>query len=576
MRASPLKHLPALLVPLALVWVVAPEAASPLPWVSVATAMVVAGLCLAGPGATAVGTGPQAWLAGLLAWGALDAALRPVATCDAARLLAVGLVALGVVVVVGTPRAAAWGRLAAVVAGTGTASWLAVERLLQPGRPAGPFGNPNLAATPALLALALAPRLRAPLLARGVLMAVASAGIAASGSRAALLGLIAVAVTWAIASRGDRRLRLAAALLVALALAGLSVRLVLDRDPLRYERVRIWAVAARVAAAEFPLGCGPSGYADVAVAHNFPRDGEFARYARLPDVAESDVLQLVATLGVPGVVLLAGLGWSVARRVPANDPYAWGVLAAGLVTCAFNSQLMVPTVAWTLALAAGSVVPRAGLRLEGARRWGTTAAVLALAVGSGAVLALPDFGAGEPPERLADRAEAILRMRPGDTGELADAEALAWRACAARPRFGRGWRVLGNLRLRRAALRGEADVADAAVEAFARARKVNPLDVWATVGEGQARRTLGDTRGAFEAFNAALLLEPNCVPAWLERAVLYLAQGELGPARAALRSAEAAAARARGTAFVSGYERTLAWADPLTLARLRSATGEAR
>jgi tetratricopeptide (TPR) repeat protein len=574
--APPLKYLPALLVPVALAWVLAPGAVTPSPWLSAATVAVVSALCLTGAGGCTVRTGPRVWLAGLLVWAALDAALRPVATSDAARLLATGVVALGLVVVTGAPRGAAWGRLAAVAAGTSAAAWLITERLLHAGRPPGPFGNPNLAATPALLALALAPRLRAPVAVRGVVMAVAVAGIVASGSRAAMVGIVVVAATSALARRGGRRMRFAAALLVVIALVGFTVRLATDRDPLRYERVRIWAVALRVAAAEFPLGCGPSGYADAAMAHNFPREGEFARFARLPDVAESDLLQLAATLGLPGMMLLVGLAWSVVGRLPKADAQAWGVLAAAVVTSAFNSQLMVPAVAWTLALAVGSILPRVVLQRERASRWATVAAVAAVAVAAGAVLALPDFGAGEPPERLVDRADLVLRTRPGDSSALADAEALTWQACAARPRYGRGWRILGSIRLRRAVLCGEADVATAAAGAFARAREVNPLDAWGAVGEGQARRMLGDTRGAWQAFNAAVLLEPNCVPAWLERAVLHLAQGELGPARDALRRAEAAQARARGVAFVSAYELALAAADPVTVEQLRSATGEVR
>jgi hypothetical protein len=571
----PLKRLPALFVPCALAWVLAPHAVEPLPWVSVATIALVAGFCLARAGGCTAWAGPRTWLVGLLAWAALDAALRPVAVSDAARLLAAGVVALGLLVVTGAPRMAAWGRLAVVAAGTSAAVWLIVERLLHAGRPSGPFGNPNLAATPALLALALAPLLRAPVMVRGVLMVVAAGGVVASGSRAALVGIVAVAVTWVLARRSDRRIRLAAAFLVMLAAAGFSVRLATDRDPLRYERVRIWAVALRVAASEFPLGCGPSGYADAAVAHNFPREGEFARFARLPDLAESDLLQLTAALGLPGTVLLVGLVWSVARRLHRRDARVWGVLAAAGATSAFNSQLMVPTVAWTLALAVGSVLPRVRSRTERAPRWATAASVLALAVATGAVLALPEFGAGYAPERLVERAEAGLRTRPDDSSTLAYAEALAWQACAARPRYGRGWRVLGNVRLRRAALCGEADVAEAAAEAFGRARQVNPVDAWAAVGEGQALRMIGDTRGAWQALNAAVALEPNCVPAWIDRAVLSLAQGELGSARNALRRAEAALARSRGATFVSAYERALASADAVTLDRLRSATGEA-
>jgi Flp pilus assembly protein TadD len=121
----------------------------------------------------------------------------------------------------------------------------------------------------------------------------------------------------------------------------------------------------------------------------------------------------------------------------------------------------------------------------------------------------------------------------------------------------------------------QAGVAQSEVEAL-RARQVNALDVRAAVGEGQALRMLGNTDGARQAFTGALFLEPNCVPAWLESAVLHLAQGELGPARDSLRHAEAAQARSRGAAFVSAYEHALAYANPVTMAQLRSATGEAR
>jgi hypothetical protein len=62
----------------------------------------------------------------------------------------------------------------------------------------------------------------------------------------------------------------------------------------------------------------------------------------------------------------------------------------------------------------------------------------------------------------------------------------------------------------------------------------------------------------------------------LERAVLHLAAGELGPAREALRRVEAAQAVARGAAFVSAYEVALAYADTVTLEQLRAATGEVR
>ncbi len=96
-------------------------------------------------------------------------------------------------------------------------------------------------------------------------------------------------------------------------------------------------------------------------------------------------------------------------------------------------------------------------------------------------------------------------------------------------------------------MRDEADLAAAAAAAFARARRANPLDVWAAVGEGRARLVLGDRPGARDAFNAAVRLEPNCSPAWVELAYLHLAQGEIAAARRALRRAQEIAQQAQGT-----------------------------
>jgi hypothetical protein len=572
-HAPTVKHAPVALVPLAVLLVLGPGVGAAMATVAVTTVAVIAALCLECGGWTALARGPRAWFAALVVWAALDAAVRPVATWDAAGVVASGVVALGIVIATATPRTAAWARLAAVLAGVGAGAWLVVERIVRGARPSGPLGNPNLAATLALLALALAPFLRARAWLRGVLVTLGALGIVASGSRAALIGVVAVVLVWGLALRGRRWVVLAAAALAVVAVLGLAIRLATDRDPLRYERLRIWGVGVRTVAAEFPLGCGPSGYADAALPHNFPRNGEFARFARLPDVAESDVLELAATLGVVGVLLGAGGVASVARVVPRNDARAWGVIAAVAATSAFNSQLMIPVLAWVVALVVGGVLPRCRSCRRGFRSVPGAAILLALAVAAGVALAAPESGKGVSPVVLVDGAEASLRTQVNDDASLADAEALAWQACSLRPRFARAWRALGAVRLRRATLRDDAHLADAAADAFARARLVNPLDAWAALGEAQARRITGDTAGAWRALNAALQLEPNLVSAWLEKAVLYLSAGQMGAARAALARAELTARDAPRATFVSAYERALAWADPQTVARLRSATG---
>ncbi len=427
------------------------------------------------------------------------------ATFAAARDVAAGVVALGLLLVAARPRAAAWGRLAVVTGGACAAVWMVAERAVQGGRPAGPFGNPNGSATVVLLALALAPSLRLPLGARVSLMALAAAGVAASGSRAALIGACLVAAAWGFAGRRRRALAVAAGAVAAAAALGLAARLALDRDPLRYERLRIWGVVARVAVAEFPFGCGPGGYADAALAHNFPRDGEFARYARLPDLPESDLLAVPAVARDP--------------RAPCWRP---GCSRAWPPPCAAAAPRRG---AWR----PRSASPRRSTRSSWCPRWRGRRPWRSAACSTGrARRAAPAPAAGRrrrwPPWRsrrrrssrsrsgarararwrLVEAAEAAGRARRPDDAALADAEAQAWRACAARPRFARAWNALGNLRLARAGVRDEADLAAAAAAAFAAARRANPLDVWAAVGEGRARLALGDRPGARAAFAAAV------------------------------------------------------------------------
>jgi len=136
----------------------------------------------------------------------------------------------------------------------------------------------------------------------------------ASGSRGGLLGLLALGLAW-----GHPRLRgagAAAAVIVALSRRSCS-RCPRHRprpSPLRAPAHL--AAAAGAALAELPLGAGPSGFVDAVLPHNFPRDGEAARYHRIPALAESDVLQLATTLGLPGVACAwAGAG---GRAAPAR------------------------------------------------------------------------------------------------------------------------------------------------------------------------------------------------------------------------------------------------------------------
>jgi tetratricopeptide (TPR) repeat protein len=568
-RSRPVRDLPVLLLLLVPLWLAGARGVALAPWAAVATAAVAVLLATA-----AVQGGARLhrflpWLAALVGWAALDAALRPVPAAQAAWLLATGVTAVLLAGICSTPSGAIWARRAVAALGIATAVWLVVERLVASGRPVGPFGETNLAATVALLALAILPAVRLKSAARLSAAVVLLGGVGASGSRAGLLAVLALALLWLVRGR-SAAMRRAAVLGAALAVAAMAARVTLDRDPLRFERVRIWGAAARAILAELPLGAGPAGYRDAALPHNFPRDGEFARYHRIPSLAESDPLQLAATLGLPGVVLAAVLLVLVVRQATASAA-ALGVVVVVAVTSAFHTQLVVPVVACTAAMAVSASLPRPrGPRLT---LRPALAASLGLLVAAPAAAALRWPSAGLFPDARVLTAEArrVLVDRGADDRHLAGAEAIAWRACRLRPRDPATWQCLADLRLRRAELRGDAGLAREAVAAYQVARRVDPLDVWAALGGGRAFALLGDTERARSWLRSAVTLEPNCVEGWLELARLRLEAGEVAAARTALRRAEAALRLAARTVFVSGYERALAAADAVTLASLRAA-----
>lgn len=572
MRRAGLSAVPVLLVPLALAWVSAVRGVALPGWLAAATVAIV-GMLVA---VTVIGGVqwhvPLSWLAALAGWIALAAAVRPVAPAPAAWPVATAIVAVALAVVAAPPRGAAWASAAVVTAGAAGAAWLIVERLAVTIRPAGPFGNPNPAATVPLLALALVPWLRLPVAVRAALGVGLAAGVVASDSRGGLFGLLVLGVTWGLAASGAR-VRRAAVVAALVATTGLAVRLASDRDPLRFERVRIWRAAATAAVAELPLGAGPSGFVDAVLPHNFPRDGELARYHRIPGLAESDYLQLATTLGLPGLVCGLGLAVTVARRL--RNARGLGVAAVLAVTSAVNTQLVVPTVAWLATLALAAVLPRAYGRP--ARLAPILAVALVPAVGVPVAVAMrwPVGGLGEDPAPLIARAEAAWAVAPADPA-LADAEALAWRATRLAPRNAKAWRTLATVQLERARQRRDVALARAAAAAFAEARRVNPLDAWATLGQGQAHRVVGETGAARAALEAAVRLEPNLVPAWLELALLDLEQGNLARAREALTRIAAARKGRVPAAFVSSYERSMVAADPVLLGRLQSAVGGGR
>ncbi len=487
-------------------------------------------------------------LAALVGWAALLMALRPVDLAPAAWTVAGGVVAVGGAAAAQRPRAQVGARWGVAAAGGVAALYLVVERLVRGVRPGGPLEHPGLSATLAVLALALLPALAAPSLARAAGGAVLLAGIVASGSRAAMLGAAAVALVWGW-SQTDRRVRTGALVLAIISVSGLAARLLTDADPLRWERLRIWQVAIRTALAEAPWGSGPAGFADAALPHNFPREGELARFYREPSLAESDLLQLAGSLGLPGVALAGALAVLLLRRSTATGR---GVLGALAVTSAVTTQLPVPAVAIAAALAVAGTLRRP----RAAALWRCSpvqagAGGVCLAVVVGLALSWPRPGITVDAETLAAEARRLAG------GDPAQATVLASEAVRRRPRWGEGRRLLGSLHLARGLERREAALVERAAEAFAMARERNPRDAFAAYGEAECAAILGRRGQARRLGQLAVREEPHFARAWLLLAALELGEGRLQAACEALRQAEGGRRAALGVRMISAYEREL-------------------
>ncbi len=534
------------------------------PW-----AAAVAGILLGGVAASTVVRGVRrdpALLAvgGLVGWAVMLAALRPVDAGPAAWTVAGGVAAWVTAAAAQRPRAqrgALWG---VALAGVAAAVHLAVERLVEGGRPGGPLEQPALGATLAVLALAVLPALRLPTAAAAVAGAVVLAGIVASGSRAGMLAVVAVAVVWALRWGGPSVRRTAAGVAI-IGLIGLSIRVATDPDPLRWERLRIWQVAARTALAEAPWGAGPGGFADAALPHNFPREGELARWYREPSLAESDLLQLGAVLGIPGVVLGATLALLLLARA---TPAGLGVLAALAVTSAVNTQLPVPAVAVAAALA----VAGTQRRTRPVRLWRGTgsqalAGGVALAVVTGLALSWPRPGLLPDAPTLAAEARHLAARDPRA------ALVQAGEAVRRRPRWGEGRRLLASLYLAQGVERREAALVEQAAEEYAAARAANPTDAFAAYGEAECARLLGQPRRARRVAQEAVRLEPHFARAWVLLAALELEEGRVEGACAAWQRAAQGRRAAEAVAMISPYEVELVRWDPARAALVASACG---
>lgn len=402
------------------------------------------------------------------------------------------------------------GWLAALYALGAAAAAVFLFQRLSGSAPTGFIGaNPNYSAVfcaaalpAALLALSdpAAGRRRALY---GPLALLLVAGLAASGSRGAVLAALLAAgagLAWL------RRWAWLAGLLAALTAAAVLIpggpaEFLKLGDARAYERPRLWGAALQAALASPLLGWGQGQFGGVFEFFKFPYADGVSYFGHSTLHAHSEPLNLAAEAGLPAALLfLAAAAAALARGWKTNLPLALAALAAllqGGADMIFYSGAVGLLYWGSLGFCAAGEAPAGD---------GSAARALAALFLTG-LLALP---AGEAPAARAFLAAAELESTAG--GNRALAVALARRDAAARPR-----------------------------------------SAFAAADEGAALAAAGDLAAAGAAFSRALELEPAFAEARLGLAGVYAAAGRYPEACAAAAEPETyAAARPSGE-----YERLL-------------------
>jgi O-antigen ligase len=151
-------------------------------------------------------------------------------------------------------------------------------------------------------------------------------------------------------------------------------------DPFAYQRLDIWKSSLNMTSDHPMFGIGLGMYRYYGAAYNFPVEHQIARYAKSPNSAHNDILQIGAEVGLIGLVLFLGglfrIGYyslSQLRRTPASWHIAassagiLGILIQGL----FSNLLSSPVLAMTMVLFAVILVDSAGKYRQKIRTFST-------------------------------------------------------------------------------------------------------------------------------------------------------------------------------------------------------------
>ncbi len=543
-------------------------------------------------------------LLALIAWGAASAVAVGSAPLSAKETLVTWLVAWGLFAVARRSRLPGWWAgpgLLAVGAAVVSVAIIVESAAARSIRVGGLFENPNIAVALLVPALPLGLKvLTGRPRARWLWGALVMLGIALTGSRAGLIGLV-VAIALLL-PRG--RLRISGLVAgSALAVAVLVWRFVSAPDVLAWHRVSIWSAVLRIWWARPVTGVGPGGLVEAAGVERLLHADEIGRYQFVIGSAESTPLAVLVQLGLIGVCLAAvtAFAWLQSMRASSGLSRSSTVACLGAMTCLalFHDLLTIDPVLWwwavLLGILAGRQPPAGRNRSDGAAlRW---------AVGIGMVwitawgVASPAFArsvwrAGPP---TAERVVRALRIEPwlsaASAGRvrhlLADpepwspttaGEALSWARTSVdiHPGLARLWADLGRVHLRVLTdLGGTEHDVDAARSALSRACELDPFLPWYWLERARLERLEGNFPAALRLANVALLHEPNALRGWLFLGRLHVEAGEADRARQALSEMERRLDLSKRPGL-NNYERELLFVSRSQLESLRKGLGATR
>jgi O-antigen ligase/tetratricopeptide (TPR) repeat protein len=137
----------------------------------------------------------------------------------------------------------------------------------------------------------------------------------------------------------------------------------LTPDPFYFNRLGIWKAALQMGAARLFTGWGAGSFQGVFQLYNFPVNG-IARFQMNTPFAHNEFLQAFAEGGIPGVLIIIWLLWSIFKRLPENegDKKVWAARSGayfGLAALAFHSlfyfTLHLPGILYTSAILASMI-----------------------------------------------------------------------------------------------------------------------------------------------------------------------------------------------------------------------------